>query len=124
MTLNIERISAEVVPLPCKHRVCISDSRGTRVRAMEFFRSRRARLGLSQAALAERCHCHVTTISQIERGRIQPSLLLFASLSRELKVSPSRLLPQLLLLKNSAPPRAKASVTELLKERERRERRN
>lgn len=63
---------------------------------MEGVRELRERLDLTQAALAERCGCHPTTVSQIELARMLPSLELFARLSHVLKVSPSRLLKSLI----------------------------
>ncbi len=87
---------------------------------MESVRDRRERVGFTQAELAQRCGCHATTISHIERGREQPSLELFARMADELKISPTKLLD---LLNVRSVKRAAASVTDLQKERERRLRR-
>jgi transcriptional regulator with XRE-family HTH domain len=91
---------------------------------MESVRERRERVGLTQAALAEKCGCHPTTISQIESGRIQPSLPLFRRLVPALKVSASKLLDMLNPTETAEMvPAPASSVTDLLKERARRERR-
>jgi transcriptional regulator with XRE-family HTH domain len=87
---------------------------------MEFVRHLRERRDLTQAALAQKCGCHPTTVSQIEKARMLPSLELFARLVRALKVSPSRLLEELITA-HKGPGRAPASVTNLQSERERRE---
>jgi len=85
---------------------------------MEFVRTLRARRDLTQAQLAEKCGCHWSTVSQIEHSKMLPSLELFARLARELKVSPSRLLDELLTAHQVG--RRAASVTNLQTERERR----
>jgi transcriptional regulator with XRE-family HTH domain len=113
--------SAIVLLLNCKRDVCISKTAGTRVRAMEYVRNLRERRGLTQAALADRCGCHATTVSQIESARMLPSLELFARLAQELKVSPSRLLDELRTAYQVA-RHASASVTNLQMEREKRSR--
>lgn len=59
---------------------------------METLKERRDRLGITQKELAETCGCHPTTISHIERERELPSLMLFARMAEELKVSPTKLL--------------------------------
>jgi transcriptional regulator with XRE-family HTH domain len=59
---------------------------------METVRDIRKRRGFTQEVLAEKCGCHATTISHIERGREHPSLELFGQMARELKVTPTRLL--------------------------------
>lgn len=86
---------------------------------MEFVRQQRERRDLTQAALAERCGCHPTTVSQIEKGRMLPSLELFARLAHELKVSPARLLGELLTAHQNGT--TSASVTSLQTERARRD---
>jgi transcriptional regulator with XRE-family HTH domain len=86
---------------------------------METVRDARERLSFTQEELAERCGCHATTISHIERGREQPSLELFAHMARELKITPTRLLT---LLRKPSIKRGSTSVTDIVKERERRER--
>jgi transcriptional regulator with XRE-family HTH domain len=91
---------------------------------MESLRDRREQVGLTQAALAQKCGCHATTISQIESGRILPSLPLFARMLPALKLRASRLLVMLNVPSGSARAApTSASVTDLQKERERRERR-
>lgn len=89
-------------------------------RAMELLRTLRERKRWSQAALAERCHCHPTTISQMEAHRMVPSLELFARLSRALKVSPTRLLREF-VPEEDEEETARYPVE--LQDRERRERR-
>lgn len=63
---------------------------------MEFVRNLRARRGYTQGELAVKCGCHATTISQIESSRMLPSLELYARIARVLRISPSRLLNELL----------------------------
>jgi transcriptional regulator with XRE-family HTH domain len=89
---------------------------------METLRDRRERVGLTQAELAQKCGCHPTTISQIESGKMLPSLPLFARLLLALRVRASRLLV-MLNVPSAARPVPTASVTDLQQERERRERR-
>jgi transcriptional regulator with XRE-family HTH domain len=90
-------------------------------------RDRRERVGLTQAELAEKCGCHATTISQIESGRIHPSLPLFARMAPALKVSASKLLVLLNvrcgIARTGPAPQSSSSITDLQKERERRQRR-
>ena len=112
MTLNNTR----VVLFKRKQSVCISEIATTRVRAMEGVRELRERLDMTQAALAERCGCHWTTVSQIERARMLPSLELFARLASVLKVSPSRLLKLLITGYRHKP----SSIVDLQTERENR----
>lgn len=104
--------------------VCNPQNPGNTVRAMESLRDRRERVGLTQAELAERCGCHETTISQIERGRMQPSLELFRRMVPALKVSAKKLLT---MLNNVPKATAKAvptaSVTDFQREKEQRLRR-
>lgn len=117
---------ARVIPFPVQQYVCNRRLRGTRVRAMESLRDRRERVGLTQAGLAEKCGCHATTISQMESGRILPSLPLFARMAPALKVSASKLLMLLNVASSEArcvPNVHTGSVTNLQKERERRQRR-
>jgi transcriptional regulator with XRE-family HTH domain len=113
---------AGTIPFPVQQYVCNPQMRGTRVRAMESLRDRRERVGLTQAQVAQKCGCHATTISQIESGRMQPSLPLFARLAPVLRVSASKLL-DILIPKSTARAVPTASITDLQKERERRQRR-
>lgn len=126
MGLNKETQSAVVLPFKHIQAVCIPEDSGTRVRAVETFRTIRKRQRLSQKALAAQCDCHISTICQIEKGRMKPSLEKFAALCRALKTSPTKLLPIMLSITNSPPARAKGSVADDLQQRERlrRERRN
>ncbi|HVF76322.1 MAG TPA: helix-turn-helix transcriptional regulator [Acidimicrobiales bacterium] len=55
-------------------------------------RARRAVLGLSQEALADRCELHWTYVGQIERGRRNVSLLNILRLAKALEVDASELL--------------------------------
>jgi len=48
--------------------------------------------GLTSEKLSERCYLNATYIRQIEAGTKTPSLPIFVSLCKELKVSPSYLL--------------------------------
>lgn len=41
---------------------------------------------LTQADLANRCGCHRTYISALERGRINPTILTLTRLSKELEI--------------------------------------
>jgi transcriptional regulator with XRE-family HTH domain len=59
---------------------------GRRVRAL------REKLGLSQEQLAERAQLHWTYVSEIERGRRNPSLNILGRLARALDVPLSKLL--------------------------------
>lgn len=59
---------------------------------MDFLRELRERRRFTQAELAERCRCHSTTISQMEARRMLPSLVLFARMTRVLRISPTKLL--------------------------------
>ena len=86
---------------------------------MEFVRNLRERRSLTQAELASRIGCHWSTVSQIENGKILPGLELFAAMARALKVSPARLLNEVLTAYRFA-HRTSASVTNLQSERERR----
>lgn len=52
--------------------------------------------GLTSEKLSEACHINATYLRQIESGTRVPSLSVFASLCRELKVSPSYLLIEVL----------------------------
>ncbi len=52
--------------------------------------------GLTSEKLAEACNINATYLRQIESGRSTPSLPIFVSLCRELKVSPSYLLVEVL----------------------------
>jgi transcriptional regulator with XRE-family HTH domain len=72
---------------------------------METVRDARIRVGLTQEVLAERCGCHATTISHIEKGREKPSLELFARMRWELKVPADKLL-RLLNMPSSGKRRA------------------
>ena len=62
---------------------------GRRVRAL------REKLGLSQEQLAERAQLHWTYVSEIERGRRNPSLNILARLARALDVPLGKLLSDL-----------------------------
>lgn len=53
-------------------------------------------LGLSSEKLSEACEINATYLRQIESGAKAPSLPVFVSLCRELKVSPSYLLVEVL----------------------------
>ena len=55
-------------------------------------RARRADLGLSQEALAERANLHRTYIGGIERGERNPTLAMVHRLAGALGISPSQLL--------------------------------
>lgn len=90
---------------------------------MEYVRTMRTRLGMTQKELAADIQCHFTTVSQIESGRMVPSLELFARLAQVLKCPETRLLDELLKSHRLARPRAGASVTDLQRERDRRKRR-
>ena len=59
-------------------------------------RQARKELGLTGEKLAELCHIDATYFRQIESGTKIPSLPVFVSLCRELKVSPAYLLSDLL----------------------------
>ena len=59
---------------------------GTRIRA------RRAELGLSQEALAERAGFHSTFISSVERGERNVSLMTILRLAKSLGTDPGQLL--------------------------------
>ena len=48
--------------------------------------------GMTSEKLSEACHINATYLRQIESGAKMPSLQVFVSLCRELKVSPSYLL--------------------------------
>ncbi len=52
--------------------------------------------GLTSEKLSEACHINATYLRQIESGAKVPSLSVFVSLCRELKVSPSYLLVEVL----------------------------
>lgn len=52
--------------------------------------------GLTSEKLSEACHINATYLRQIESGVKTPSLPVFVSLCRELKVSPSYLLAEVL----------------------------
>ena len=52
--------------------------------------------GLTSDTLSEACHINATYLRQIESGTKMPSLPLFISLCRELQVSPSYLLADIL----------------------------
>lgn len=52
--------------------------------------------GLTGEKLSEACHINATYLRQIESGARAPSLSVFVSLCRELKVSPSYLLVEVL----------------------------
>lgn len=55
-------------------------------------RRERACAGLSQDALAAKCHMHRTEISLIERGKRSPVLETIVLLARGLELSPGELL--------------------------------
>lgn len=55
-------------------------------------RAHRARLGLSQEALGERCDLHRTEISLLERAARDPRLSTIDRVSRALGVTPAELL--------------------------------
>jgi transcriptional regulator with XRE-family HTH domain len=76
---------------------------------METVRDARNKAGMTQEALAERCQCDATTISHIECDRELPSLRLFAKLSRELKMSPTKLLRRFPLLMRDEPSSKRAT---------------
>jgi len=59
---------------------------GTRIRA------RRAELGLSQEALAERAGFHSTFVSSVERGERNVSLMTILRLAKSLGTDPGQLL--------------------------------
>lgn len=84
---------------------------------MELLRKLRKRKRWTQEALAERCGCHPTTISQIEAHRMLPSLELFARLTRVLKVSPKKLLREFVPDEAEEEPRTTRSA-ELQERRE------
>jgi transcriptional regulator with XRE-family HTH domain len=89
---------------------------------MESVKSLRELRGRSQVWLAQKCECHATTISQIEHGRMRPSLERFALLSSALRVSPKRMLDAIRESRRLAhAPRA--TVTNIQLERTRPERR-
>lgn len=71
---------------------------------METVRDVRIQRKMTQETLAERCGCDATTISHIECDRELPSLRLFKRLSRELKLSPTKLLKRFPLLMRDEPP--------------------
>lgn len=96
-----------------KRDVCNCDSGAPRVPPMEGVKELRERLGLTQEQLALKLDCHPTTVSQIELGRMSPSLKLFARMVRALKVSAGRLLKMLIAAEE-------AHITNLQAERERR----
>ena len=52
--------------------------------------------GLTSEKLSEACNINATYLRQIESGAKMPSLPVFVSLCRELKVSPSYLLVEVL----------------------------
>lgn len=53
--------------------------------------------GLTSEKLAEACNINATYMRQLESGAKTPSLPMFATLCRELKVSPNYLLPELVV---------------------------
>lgn len=90
---------------------------------MECLRTLREKRKKTQVWLAEKCECHPTTISQIENGRMKPSLKRFEKMAAALRVSLKRLnaaIQESQRLSTISP----APVTNLQEERERRASRN
>ncbi len=61
---------------------------------MRINRARKDR-GLTAEKLAEACNINATYLRQIEGGKKLPSLPVFATLCREMRVSPNFILPDL-----------------------------
>jgi transcriptional regulator with XRE-family HTH domain len=57
-------------------------------------RLRRHELDLSQEKLAERAHCHATSISRIEKAEFDPRLTTILKLAKALHLSPKDLMPE------------------------------
>lgn len=53
----------------------------------------REQLGLTQEELAEKAGVHVSYISRIERGKVNPSYEVLESIAKTLKIKSSDLLP-------------------------------
>ncbi|ESZ89317.1 helix-turn-helix domain-containing protein [Congregibacter litoralis] len=62
----------------------------------EVLREERLKAGLSQERLALQCGIDRTFVSMLERGLRQPSLVTLFVVSKELSLSPSELLDQVL----------------------------
>ena len=72
----------------------------------EALRSRRETLGLSLRAAAERAAISPAHLSEVERGRKEPSLVKLAALARALETTPGELFLDLAIALGAAPPRA------------------
>jgi len=71
----------------------------------EALRSRREELGLSLRAAAERAGISPAHLSEVERGRKEPSLAKLAALSGALETTPGELFLDLAIALGAAPPR-------------------
>lgn len=66
--------------------------------------------GLTQEELAFRAGMNVTYLSDLERGRNNPSLAMMVDLARGLGVHPSELLEGLVISEGDAPPSRRRPV--------------
>jgi transcriptional regulator with XRE-family HTH domain len=71
----------------------------------DALRSRREGLGLSLRAAGERAGISPAHLSEVERGRKEPSLAKLAALSRALETTPGELFLDLAIALGAAPPR-------------------
>ncbi|MBX7135070.1 MAG: helix-turn-helix domain-containing protein [Fimbriimonadaceae bacterium] len=55
-------------------------------------RTRRVAAGLTQEELAERCESHFTYISEIETGKVSPSIVVLRRIARALGMPASQLI--------------------------------
>ena len=75
----------------------------------QIVRGLRIAKGLSQEELAFRAEVSVPYLSDLERGRWNPSLAVLVDLASALKVHPSELLKDLVIDPTAQPPRRKRS---------------
>lgn len=66
-----------------------------KMRLWKGINAARKEMGMTGERLAEACNINATYLRQIEGGVKTPSLPIFITLCRELKVSPNYLLPEL-----------------------------